>query len=90
MGLVQRFPALQDFAALTDVETHDLVGQIKTAGKTSTLVLNNPPMATSLAALVAKDQDFVSKVGATAYWAATTAEYVPAEHIVQTEAPSVE
>ena len=55
LSLIKRYLALQDFSTLTDAETHDLVGRIKTASKTSTLVLNNPPMATSAAALITKD-----------------------------------
>jgi len=54
-SLVPRFLALLDASALTDAEIHTLVPQIKTASTTSTLVLNNPPMATSVAALVTKD-----------------------------------
>ena len=58
--LVARYLATQDFSTLTDAETHDLVAAIKTASKTSTLVLNNPPMATSAAALLTKDATLVT------------------------------
>jgi hypothetical protein len=53
--LVPRFLAALDPSQLTDAEVHELVGQITTASKTSTLVLNNPPMAASVAALGTKE-----------------------------------
>jgi hypothetical protein len=58
-ALVPRYLATLDFSKLTDDEVHVEVGNIKAAAATSSLVQANPPMAASVAALVAKDATFV-------------------------------
>ena len=58
-ALVPRYLAPLDFSALTDDELHTQVSNIKTASATSALVLANPPMATSVDALVVKDAKLV-------------------------------
>ena len=58
-ALVPRYLATMDFSSLTDDEVHTQISNIKTASATSALVLANPPMATSVDALVAKDAKLV-------------------------------
>jgi len=53
--LIPRFLAALEISKLTDEEVHVVVGNIKVASATSTLVLASPAMQASVAALLTKD-----------------------------------
>jgi hypothetical protein len=53
--LVPRYLAAMDISRLTDAEAHQLVGNVKVAAPTSTLVAASPSLQASVTALVSKD-----------------------------------